>query len=332
MKFNIGVIQSAKSFIQSTNNNRRPEARNIVLSGNTNLYTVNWDYYSFNGNPEDAPLPISIPSYSGILAVNQTLIGSHTYNQINGAAEGNTLHKWYRADDENGTNETLIGLGTAITLTVTEQNKHIKYVVIPVTIGGTSGVSSTTGYSIDTVTVSLVERKMLISFGTSTSPLVTGFTDTWNHAYTDNPDQTYKLLSLKRTDGVVTSIGLIVDLAMSDNTLGVTTNNNTGVFPDNAMKQMWYSTGTRGFSITGLTNTTQYNARAHAGTTSSGVNQAIMSFAGEQKQIADCRNNTSIALSWTAKYPTDGKLTMRVIDGTGLSPINCMELTWLELP
>lgn len=329
---NIGVIQSSKFFTNAINLNQRPVAENIVLSSSGNTYSVSWDYFDFEGDIEDAPLPISIASYSGILAVNQTLTGSHTYSQINGATEGNSLHKWYRADDESGTNETLISTTSAITLTVTEQDKHIKYEVTPVTIGGTSGITSSTGYSEDTVTVSLVERKMLISFGSSTSPLVTGFTDTWNHAYTDNPDQSYKLLSLKRSDNVTTSIGLIVDLAMSDNTLGVSTNNNSGVFPDAAMRQLWFSTGTRGFSITGLTNSTVYNARIHAGTTNSGVNQSIMTFDGEQKQLADCRNNTSTTLNWNSKYPTNGILTIRVIDGTGLSPINCMELTWLELP
>jgi hypothetical protein len=329
---NIGIVQSSRNFLNATNLNKKPVANNIVLSSTGNTYSVSWDYFDFEGDLEDAPLPISIPSYCGVLAVDQILIGSHTFSQINGASEGNTLHKWYSADDINGTNETLIGLGTGLTLTNSELDKHIKYSVTPVTQGGTSGNTSTTNYSESTVTVSLVERKMYISYGSSTSPLVTGFTDTWNHAYTDNPNETYKLLALKRSDNVTTSIGLVVDLAMTDNTLGVTTNNNSGIFPDAAMRQLWFSTGTRGFTVTGLTDNTQYNARIHAGTTNSGVNHAIMTFDGEQNELADCRNNTSTALEWSAKYPTNGNLTVRIIDGTGLSPINCMELTWLELP
>jgi len=330
MKF--GIIQFGKNFQISTVINQRPVANNILLSKSGSTYNVTWDYFDFENNIEDAPLPISVCSYNGILAVNQTLTGSHTYNQVNGTIEGNTKYKWYRADDNSGTNEILIGTNQNYTLTSSELNKYIKYEVIPVTIGGTTGNSITTSYSTSPVTAGLVQRKILISFGPSTKPLVTGFIDTWNHAHTDNPDQTYKLLNLKRSDGTTTSIGLKVDLAMTDNPSGVNTGNNSGVFPDNAMKQIWYSTGTRGFSLTGLSNTTQYNARILAGTSTAGVNQSIMTFAGEQNSLLDCHNNTSTTLNWTGKYPTSGSIAVRVIDGTGISPINCMELTWLELP
>jgi hypothetical protein len=182
-------------------------------------------------------------------------------------------------------------------------------------------------------------RTVLISFGRSTAPLVSG-SITWNHLYSDTPDVGTTWTNLKRSDGVVTNLALIVDSYLSPQPNGKTTGINSGAFPDNALKEYWYVPGpnqgiTRGFSILYMDNVVQYTFRMLGGTTlvsPDGKNTMTVSVLGESKSLVDVTNNVSEVLTWANKFPAASKATINLTDtdGGGICPINALEISWYE--
>lgn len=73
---------------------------------------------------------------SGIEQVGKTLTGSYTYNDDEGDAESGTTFKWYRSDDNTGTNRIEIAgaTGETYTLTSDDANKYIQFAVIPANV------------------------------------------------------------------------------------------------------------------------------------------------------------------------------------------------------
>ena len=215
---------------------------------------------------------------------------------------------------------------------VDNENRKITFTLSAAT--GVVRLGSNLVYELTIVDNEPTLRKILISFGTSTAPLVTG-TDSWNHVYgsPQNGDLTWS--NLVRSDGAATSIGVLVNSVLTPQPLGKTTGINSGVFPDNALKEYWYvpvDGATRGFSIIQLDNSKAYTIRIHGGTTvtSTGGNAMIISVNGTVKNLADITNNVTEVLTWADVVPAAAIITINLTDGSGICPINAMELSWYE--
>ncbi|MEX2371545.1 MAG: T9SS type A sorting domain-containing protein [Bacteroidales bacterium] len=82
----------------------------------------------------DAAAPVANDvTITGTIAVNETLTGSYTYFDENGDAEGESVIKWYTADDAVGTNMVEVATGTLTYLVKPEDDaKFILFSVTPV--------------------------------------------------------------------------------------------------------------------------------------------------------------------------------------------------------
>lgn len=182
-------------------------------------------------------------------------------------------------------------------------------------------------------------KRVLISFGSASAPLITG-ADKWNHAYTNIPDAGATWSNLIQVDGTVTTFDLAINSPLIPQPLGTSTSINSGVFPDNAMKEYWYVPGpaqgiSRSFSILQINNAVQYTIRVHGGTTfvsTDGKNTMTVAVNGDQKSLNDITNNVSQALQWTTISPIASTFTVTLTDtdGGGFCPINAMEISWYE--
>jgi len=182
-------------------------------------------------------------------------------------------------------------------------------------------------------------RSVFISFGRSSAPLVTGSV-VWNHLYDDSPSAGDTWTNLLRSDGVATLFDIVMNSSLTPQPLGAVTGINSGVFPDNAMKEYWYVPGpnqgiTRGFSILQLDNAETYTIKIHGGTTatsSDGKNTMTIAINGDQKAINDVTNNVSQLLLWSNINPSVSIFTVNLTDSEtgGICPINAMEISWYE--
>lgn len=72
-------------------------------------------------------------SISGATEVGEELTGSYTFSDPEGDSESGSTYKWYRSDDESGTNKTAIS-GAVIqtyTTTIEDENNYISFEVTP---------------------------------------------------------------------------------------------------------------------------------------------------------------------------------------------------------
>ena len=81
--------------------------------------------------PQLAPVVNNL-AISGTTKEGETLTVNYTYYDVNDDKEGATEFKWYRADDAQGTNSTLISEATSKTYTLTKQDVG-KYIIVEVT-------------------------------------------------------------------------------------------------------------------------------------------------------------------------------------------------------
>jgi len=89
--------------------------------------------------PEFVPIASDL-TVSGREEVAGTLTGSYVYSDLNGDVEGETMVKWYRADDAVGTNKAEVAADTNIyTLVADDEGKYILFEVTPVTEAGETG-------------------------------------------------------------------------------------------------------------------------------------------------------------------------------------------------
>ena len=83
------------------------------------------------------------------MIIGANLTGTYTYSDNENDPEGITIFQWYRADDNNGTNEVAINGATSAsyTLQAPDKDKYIVFEVTPVAQSGTSpGSSVRSGY------------------------------------------------------------------------------------------------------------------------------------------------------------------------------------------
>lgn len=86
----------------------------------------------------------------GTAQVGQTLTGIYTHTDAESDQQGNSIFKWYRANDANGTGEETIFGATGITYVLTDSDlgKYICFEVTPVaTSGVTPGIAQKSPYT-----------------------------------------------------------------------------------------------------------------------------------------------------------------------------------------
>ena len=83
-------------------------------------------------------------TFTGVVAVGNTLTGSYTYYDYDGDSEATSTFNWYASDDAVGTGKSVIGTSLTYLLTGAEVGKYISFEVTPVsTVGSGSPVEST---------------------------------------------------------------------------------------------------------------------------------------------------------------------------------------------
>ncbi len=72
-------------------------------------------------------------TFSGTLALSQTLTGSYDYSQADNNPESGSTYQWYRADDSAGTDQTTIAgaTDTSYIPTLIDTGKYLAFEVIP---------------------------------------------------------------------------------------------------------------------------------------------------------------------------------------------------------
>jgi len=90
--------------------------------------TATWNFAT---ELNTAPTASSV-SFSGTVEVGQQLTSSYTYTDADSDTESGSTYKWYRSDDNTGTNKAAISGATAITYTLVTADAH-KYISFEVT-------------------------------------------------------------------------------------------------------------------------------------------------------------------------------------------------------
>lgn len=281
------------------------------------------------------PISLSIPASDvGTITVSFTspnaVYGTHFTTSPAASGSNIVLNV---AKDAVGSQFTILPIDNA----VDNPNRLIQF-----TISSGTGVvrpGDNISYSLTITDNEPTLRSVFISFGRSTAPLVTGAA-TWNHLYDDSPSAGDSWSNLLRSDGVATPFDVTMNSSLTPQPLGAVTGINSGVFPDNAMKEYWYVPGpnqgiTRGFSILQLDDAVAYTIKIHGGTTSvsaDGKNTMTIAINGVLKVIEDVTNNVSQTLVWNNFNPTVSIFTVNLTDtdGGGICPINAMEISWYE--
>ncbi|KAB2332583.1 S-layer homology domain-containing protein [Bacillus mesophilum] len=95
----------------------------------------------------EAPIARNV-MISGNSQVGQTLIGQYDYVDNENDLEGNSTFKWYRSDDIQGTNKVLIEeTSNSYTLTTADEGKYISFEVTPAALAGkATGTSVVSGF------------------------------------------------------------------------------------------------------------------------------------------------------------------------------------------
>jgi hypothetical protein len=140
-------------------------------NGNSNIYTINF-------TEELAPTAVNV-MVLGTAQAGQTLTALYDYYDENGALEGVTTFKWYRADDDQGLNKTEIADETTLTYTLVEADngKYVTFEVTPVALTG-----MLTGIAVEATVGPILpppslENSMLTFDFNGLDPVVTGNVD-----------------------------------------------------------------------------------------------------------------------------------------------------------
>ncbi|MGA2506133.1 MAG: DUF2341 domain-containing protein [Chitinispirillaceae bacterium] len=124
---------------------------------------------------------------TGTVQVGLVVTGHYTYSDLNGDVEGGTTFKWYRADDNTGTNKASISGATGITYTpvATDVNKYLQFEVTP---GAATG--QTPGLPVTSTFTGTVQVPPVASAVSITGTLKGGRVLTGQYTYSDaNNDQ-----------------------------------------------------------------------------------------------------------------------------------------------
>ena len=157
--------------------------------------------------PAEAAPTVTVQAITGTLQVGETLTGHYTYSDVNGDLEGESIYKWYRADNASGLNKTEVIGASAKTyvLTSADEGKYIGFEVTPVALSGitqgTAVLSTWAGVIVP------AEAAPAVTVQAITGTLQVGETLTGNYTYSDvNGDSegtsTYKWYRADDTAGL----------------------------------------------------------------------------------------------------------------------------------
>jgi len=317
---------TSKKFTLTIQEDESPSLADFNTSNSTTSET---------GPPVTIQIPLSIPA-SGA--------GSVTVSYVSTSAVYGTNFTTSPAVSGNNVVIPVAKDATQVEFTVTPVDDAVDNAnrIITFTLSATDGVVRLGSSRVHLLTITDNEpslRRVLITFGTATAPAPFG-NDQWNLAYTNTPNGTYQLTNLIRSDGVATSLNLVVVSPLTAQDLGKITGLNSGPFPDNALKEYWYVPGpsqgiTRSFQITQANNAVTYQVRAMGNTTlvsADGKNTMTMAVNGVQKVITDVTNNITQVLTWPGVMSVASIISADLTDtdGGGICPLNVMEISWYE--
>lgn len=118
---------------------------------------------SLTGDVSNNPPSASNVSVAGTLEVGEELTGSYDYTDLNSDAQSGSTFKWYRSDDDQGTNKAAISGATSTTYTLTDDDldKYISFEVTPNdgTSEGTVVESTLKGPVLGPFVVASIERQ-----------------------------------------------------------------------------------------------------------------------------------------------------------------------------
>ncbi len=163
----------------------------------------------------DPPVASDV-SISGSLDVGAELTGNYTYSDPNSDPEGSSIYRWYRADDDQGTNAMLVASGSATyTIDPEDAGKYMIFNVIPVAASG----YLVTGDSVAAATTSTINFPPLPP--TASDVTITGREEvagilTGTYTYTDLNDDPegnsiLKWYSADAPDGAKTEVATDTD-------------------------------------------------------------------------------------------------------------------------
>lgn len=291
--------------------------------------------YVTSGATQRNQLPVATNvQLTGLKNVGEIVNGTWDYFNINNSPEGSTELDLQSADDSGfTTNVQTIAVSTPYTFDITDLNKYVRLGIIPKTSDGTTG--SVSYSTVSQVESGLTQRQIWISFGSATK----AFSGTnWNLAHTDNPDGTYALNNLVRSDGVVlTGVNINVDLAMSRGTTGFTSNagiNDASEFIAGTAAGYWYSTGTRGFIIElpSALGVGSGEIKIMSCINSGVTNEAILGVNGTTITLPNATGSTpgNSNVAYFTNVDMNDDMTIRVTDGAGLSVMDAMIIYYYE--
>lgn len=291
--------------------------------------------YTTTGNPEKNQLPIATGvALSGLPNVGEFLDAVWTYFHINNSSEGSTEIEIQTAADSGFTTDVqVVGVSTPYEVQPADNTRYIRVAITPVTSDGTAGVQVFSEAQL--VSSALTQYQIRISTGQAAK----AFSNTaWNLAHTDNPDASYELNNMKRSDGtVITGLNLDVDLAMSDNSTGPSNAGIAGAseFIAGSCAGYWYpASGTRGFviEVPGGGLGVGIGEIKICSAITSGTNAASFTVNGVSGNLSNVTTTTpdddNVILF--ENVDLSANVTIRCIDGTGICPINALIIYYYE--
>lgn len=125
-----------------------PRLNNVesVADPRSGMLIYDTSTYSFKGyvngawrdiSSPDVPPSVSKVSFSGKMFIGEVLSGTYVYSDNEGDLEGNSVYGWFKADDDSGTNVTVISGASGKDYVLTQEDSgFIAFGVIPVALTG----------------------------------------------------------------------------------------------------------------------------------------------------------------------------------------------------
>lgn len=274
--------------------------------------------------------------HSGVASTSFTLTVNDNYSPVIApvsavSIDENTSQTINLSATDNNAGETVTwsteGLPSFATLTPSGNNAEISinptYIhagVYPVTVQVNDGRD---GIDVKTFTITVNDvnpsRTVYVNFNGGEYPASTP----WNNL-NKQPVQNDVFPNLKDQTGAATTIGISIvsqwqALTNGSNYYGTSTGNNSGVYPDNAMRTAyWSDTRQQTFKLTGLNSTSKYNFTffgARGGVSDSRMSNYTIGSTTVSLQAANNTQNT-VAIN-NVSPDANNEITINLKNGTG---------------
>nr|WKN35513.1 LamG domain-containing protein [Tunicatimonas sp. TK19036] len=170
-----------------------------------------------------------------------------------------------------------------------------------------------------TITVSQQNPNTLVRVNFTDGSLVGG--SGWNNT-SGHPVQGASYQNLTDVSGQATSFDLVIGsnwTSQGSNTLGASTGNNSGIYPDNVLKSAyWTSAGTETVRLEGLDDSRSYTL-TFLGSRQANDDRSTRYSVGGQSVVLNAAGNTSQTVSLTNLSPSNGQLSFTIARTGGSS-------------